>query len=76
VRLSVTHPERRFAGERFRSPAPTKEEDVMVKAAVWLGAALIAFWLMGSTWQQDRGGGPITQGGCLIDPDGRPFCQP
>lgn len=46
-----------------------------MKAAILLGAALIAFWLMGSTLQQDGRGGPITQGGCLIDPDGRPFCQ-
>jgi len=46
-----------------------------MKAAILLGAALLAFWLMGSTWQQDGRGGPITQGGCLIDPDGRPFCQ-
>lgn len=47
----------------------------MMKAAILLGAALLAFWLMGSLWQQGGGGGPITQGGCLIDPDGRPNCQ-
>lgn len=48
----------------------------MMKAAILLGTAFLAFWLMGSSWQQDGGGGPITQGGCHIDPDGRPFCQP
>jgi hypothetical protein len=45
-----------------------------MKAAIFL-AALFAFWLMGSSWQPDPGGGPTTQGGCLIDPDGRPRCQ-
>lgn len=44
-----------------------------MKAAILLGAALFAFWLMGSTWQE-TGGGPTTQGGCTIDPDGRPLC--
>jgi hypothetical protein len=46
-----------------------------MKAAILLGAALVAFWLMGSIWQPDSGGGPTTQGGCHIDPDGRPVCQ-
>ena len=46
-----------------------------MKAAILLAAALFAFWLMGPTWQED-GGGPTTQGGCLIDPDGKPVCQP
>jgi hypothetical protein len=50
------------------------EEDLTMKAMILLGAALLAFWLMGSTWQQDSGG-PTTQGGCVIDPDGRPNCQ-
>ena len=46
-----------------------------MKTAILLGAALLAFWLMGSTGQPDPGD-PIPQGGCHIDPDGRPFCQP
>jgi len=45
-----------------------------MKTAILLGAALLAFLLMGSSWQPDPGG-PTPQGGCLIDPDGRPFCQ-
>jgi hypothetical protein len=44
-----------------------------MKAAILLGAALIAFWLMGSIWQQD-GGGATTQGGCTVDPNGQPIC--
>jgi len=51
------------------------EEDVTMKAAILLGAALLAFWLMGSIWQPGDGG-PTTQGGCVIDPNGRPVCQP
>jgi hypothetical protein len=44
-----------------------------MKAAILL-AALFAFWLMGSMWQPDGGGGPLPQGGCTVDPNGRPIC--
>ena len=46
-----------------------------MKTAILLVSALLTLWLMGSTWQPDPGD-PISQGGCHIDPDGRPFCQP
>ncbi len=45
-----------------------------MKAAILLGTTFLAFWLMGSSWQPG-GGDPTPQGGCVIDPDGRPFCQ-
>lgn len=46
-----------------------------MKAAILLAVALFTLWAIGPTWQED-GGGPTTQGGCHIDPDGKPVCQP
>ncbi len=45
----------------------------MMKAAILLGAALVAFWVLGPIWPEE-GGGATTQGGCDIDPNGH--CRP